>query len=141
MTRRAPAVLAYTLGCFTALVAWVLWAELVHTAGSKGGWSWGVALAVPMALLAALPFALTLAFAARRGLAVSQRVALGFSAIAGAMTPGVMVLLRYAASVAGVRLRFFEGLFGGLLVLVLLGVAFAAWLAILRAPPADSTAD
>jgi hypothetical protein len=141
VTRRTPAVVAYALGCFTALVAWVLWAELVHTAGSKGGWSWGVALAVPMALLPTIPFALTLAFAARRGLAVSRPVALAFSAIAGAMTPGVMVLLRYAASVAGVRLRFFEGLFGGLVVIVLLGVAFAAWLAILRSPPVDSTVD
>ena len=134
MTRRAPAVAAYALGCFAALVAWVLWAELVRTTGSKGGWAWGIALAVPMALWPTMAFALTLALAARRGLAVSRSVAIGFAAVAGAMTPGTMLLARFAAEAMGTRIRMFGGLVGGLLVMALLGIAFAAWLAALRGP-------
>lgn len=132
MTRRAPVVLAYALGCFAAIVAWTLWAEFAGGGAGKGGWSWGVALAVPMALWPTLPFALTLALAAWHGLRVSRRVAVAFAAIAGAMTPGSMLIARFAAQALGMRLPLFDGLMGGLLVMAGLGTAFAVWLAVLR---------
>ena len=134
MTRRADAVAAYALGCFVAIVAWVLWAEFGRGGAGKGGWSWGVALAVPMALWPTIAFALTLALVARRGLAVSRPVAIGFAAIAGAMTPGTMLLVRLAADAMGTRIRMSGGLFVGLSVMFMLGIAFAAWLAVLRGP-------
>jgi hypothetical protein len=138
VTRRAHAVAAYALGCFVAIVAWVLWAEFARAGAGKGGWAWGVALAVPMALWPTIAFALTLALAARRGLAVSRPVAIGFAAIAGAMTPGTMLLVRLAADAMGTRIRMSGGLFVGLSVMFMLGIAFAAWLAVLRGPDRPS---
>ena len=93
-----------------------------------------VALAVPMALRPTIALALTLALVARRGLAVSRPVAIGFAAIAGAMTPGTMLLVRLAADAMGTRIRMSGGLFVGLSVMFMLGIAFAAWLAVLRGP-------
>lgn len=135
MTRRAPAVVAYALGCFGALMGWMLWAGLARGGAGKGGWAWGVALSVPMALWPTLPFALALALAARRGLGVSPRAAVVFAALAGLMTPGSMLVARFVAEAWGLRIRLFDGLMGGLLVMAALGALFGVALAVLREPP------
>ena len=134
MTRRTPAILAYALGCFAAIVAWTLWAEFAGGGAGKGGWSWGVALAVPIALWPTLPFALALALGARHGLRISRRMAVSLAAVAGAMTPGAMLIARFAAQALGTRIPLFDGLMGGLLVMSALGATFGAALAMLRAP-------
>jgi hypothetical protein len=138
MTRRAPAVAAYALGCFAAMVGWVLWAELARGGSGKVGWAGDVALAVPIALWPALAFGITLWLAARRGIGVSRTTAIAFSAVAGAMTPGIMLIVRLAADLLGLRTPLFGGLFGGLLAMAALGIAFAAWLAAPRAPQPPS---
>lgn len=129
MKRRTAAV-AYALGCWAGMLARMAW--VASTGGNPGkvGWAESVVLAIPIALLPALTFALGLRLATPCGLVFGRPAGWALSAAAGAATLLVVAGIVEASRALGIGRALFSGAVGGLALLLpiglVLGLAVAA---------------
>lgn len=131
MKRRA-AVAAYALGCWAGMLAQMAWHASRGGSPGKIGWTENVVLAIPIALLPALAFALGLRLATPRGLIFGTRRGWALSAAAGASTLLVVAGIVEASRAFGIGRALFSGALGGLAVLLPIGLAMGLGVAALN---------
>jgi hypothetical protein len=130
--KRRAAVAAYALGCWAGMLAHMAW--VAGTGGNPGkiGWTESVVLAIPIALLPALTFALGLRLATPRGLIFGTLHGWALSATAGAATLLVLVGIVEGSRWLGVGRALFSGAIGGLVLLLPIGLAMGLAVAALN---------